>query len=203
METLSTNPEDVCTTQKAAQVLGISVTSVQQLVESGVIDAWKTKGGHRRIPLAALYAYKSKAGISTGLSTSDKNATIMIIEDDPIQREIYATQFANWNLPADLMLFENGYQALIAIARTRPEVLLADIVMQGIDGYEVIQTILGYPDLVEINIAILSGLMPEELEKRGGIPEGVVFFSKPINYDELRGYLRACCARKARQRRNR
>ena len=53
---------DVCTTQKAAEILGISVTSVQQLVEAGVIEAWKTKGGHRRIPLAAVEAYKGNPG---------------------------------------------------------------------------------------------------------------------------------------------
>ena len=36
-------------------------------------------------------------------------------------------------------------------------------------------------------------------DERGGLPPGVVFFDKPINYDELRGYLRACCAQFQRQ----
>ena len=53
--------KEVCTTQKAAEILGISVTSVQQLVELGMIEAWKTQGGHRRIPLAAVVAYKGRA----------------------------------------------------------------------------------------------------------------------------------------------
>jgi len=57
---------------------------------------------------------------------------------------------------------------------------------------------LSYPALADINIAILSSLSAEELEERGGIPDGVVFFRKPVNYDELSGYLRACCAQKAR-----
>ncbi|RYE64938.1 MAG: helix-turn-helix domain-containing protein, partial [Oxalobacteraceae bacterium] len=60
METRVT--QDVCTTQQAASLLGMSVTSVQHLVESGEIEAWKTRGGHRRIPIAAVHAYMTTVG---------------------------------------------------------------------------------------------------------------------------------------------
>ncbi len=194
----------VCTTQKAAQILGMSVTSVQQLVEAGVIEAWKTKGGHRRIPLAAVQAYRASPGatqqVGVGSAVPGKTSSILLVEDNKMQRAIYDQQISSWKLPVNLASCENGYQALIEIARHKPDILLADIVMDGIDGYEVINTILGYPDLADMNIAILSSLTQQELEARGGIPAGVVFFGKPINYDELRGYLRACCAQKARNR---
>lgn len=192
---------DVCTTQEAAKLLGISVTSVQQLVEAGVLEAWKTKGGHRRIPLAALRAYKSSLANGAPGATSTAGAggrtSVLIIEDNEMQRGIYEKQIASWNLPVDLKFCENGYQALVEIAAKRPDVVLADIVMSGIDGYEVINTILAYPELRETNIAILTALGAGDLDERGGVPEGVVFFGKPINYDELRGYLRACCAQTA------
>ena len=60
------------------------------------------------------------------------------------------------------------------------------------DGYTLL--------LAPVTIAIISSLVPEEIETRGGVPDGVVFFSKPVNYDELRGYVRACCAQNARHR---
>lgn len=201
-----TENTEICTTQEAAKLLGISVTSVQQLVESGVIEAWKTKGGHRRIPLAAVHAYQASLGRAPDSSrprvpvASGGRTSILVIEDNEMQRGVYKSQIASWNLPADVTFCENGYQALVEIASKKPDVVLADIVMAGIDGYEVINTILSYPDLADINVAILSGLSLEELNARGGVPEGVVFFGKPINYDELRGYLRACCAQQARRK---
>lgn len=199
---------DVCTTQKAAEILGISVTSVQQLVEAGVIEAWKTKGGHRRIPLAAVEAYKGNPGQSgqdpraaraNRPAPSGRAPSILVIEDNPIERALYEKQIGSWGLQADLRFCENGYQALMEIARDQPDILLADIVMEGIDGYEVIRTILADPLLADMHIAMLSSLTSEELEERGGVPPGVVFFAKPVNYDELRGYLRACCAGHARR----
>jgi excisionase family DNA binding protein len=190
--------DEVCTTQVAAQMLGVSVSLVQQLVETGVLDAWKTQGGHRRIPIKAVLDYKHKLAGSMGRDAGGR-ATILVIEDNAIQRALYQRQFAAWDLPADFIFCENGYQALLQIARRPPDILLADIVMEGIDGFEVVRTVMTDPELADVSIAILSGLPADELAAAGGVPEGVVFFPKPINYDELRGYLRASVAQRARK----
>ena len=188
---------DVCTTQQAATLLGMSVTSVQHLVESGEIEAWKTRGGHRRIPIAAVHAYKTT--IAKSPASSEDAFTVLIVEDNPIQRGIYESQFASWDLPVRMRMCENGYKALMDIAGMRPDVLLLDIMMRGIDGYEVMRTVLAYPELAEINIAILTSLSKEELDLRGGLPAGVTYFPKPVVYEELRGYVRACHAQKSRR----
>lgn len=190
--------QDVCTTQQAASLLGMSVTSVQHLVESGEIEAWKTRGGHRRIPIAAVHAYMT-AIAKTPAGGGDETFTVLIVEDNPIQRGIYEAQFAAWELPVQLRMCENGYKALIDIAGLRPDVLLLDIMMRGIDGYEVMQTVLAYPELADVNIAILTSLSRDELDQRGGLPPGVTYFPKPVAQEELRGYIRACIAQKARR----
>lgn len=43
-----------CTTAEAARHLGVSIRTVQLWVDSGALEAWKTVGGHRRIPLESL-----------------------------------------------------------------------------------------------------------------------------------------------------
>lgn len=194
--------DEICTTQEAAKLLGISVSYVQQLVESGAIDAWKTKGGHRRIPIASVHAYRAAQGRAFDSDTArgaPKRASILVVEDNDMQRAIYEKKIASWNLPADLRFCTNGYQALIEIASRTPNILLTDIEMDGIDGFEVINAILDYPALANMNIAILSGVTPAKLAVRGGVPDDVIFFSKPVNYDELHGYLRACCAQVLRK----
>ena len=200
--------DQVCTTQRAAEILGVSVSSIQQLVEAGAIDAWKTRGGHRRIPLAAVLAYRGQqtphvphaphspqtAPTPTTRTPQREHATILVVEDNAMQRQLYQIHLAAWHLPAQIVSCENGYQALLEIARRQPDIVLTDIVMEGIDGYELLNTIVNDPLLRPMHIAILSALNQRDLDERGGLPPGVVFFDKPINYDELRGYLRACCA---------
>ena len=103
----ATQTEEVCTTQRAAELLGISVSTVQQLVEAGEIEAWKTKGGHRRIPLAAVMAYKLQPGAELAPAkphSAPGAAAVLIVEDNPMQRQLYQKQIGSWGLPATLAL---------------------------------------------------------------------------------------------------
>ncbi len=47
-------PKTFCTTAEAAQRLGVSIRTVQIWSETGLLEAWKTEGGHRRITLDSL-----------------------------------------------------------------------------------------------------------------------------------------------------
>lgn len=201
MDAMTKKPvSEVCTTQEAAEILGMSVSTVQQLVESGQLPAWKTRGGHRRIPLNAVHDFRAARGSGMPMPKlpAEPRTTILVLEDDPMQRAVYEAQIKSWNLPAKVTYCENGYQALLEIAMQQPDIVLVDIMMAGIDGYEVVNAIYNRPHLRHINIAIISGISEEELAARGGVPPGVVFFPKPVCYDELRGYVRACCAQTAR-----
>ena len=82
--------------------------------------------------------------------------------------------------------------------------MIADTSMNDAPWWQRLQrldtrTVMTDPELADVSIAILSGLPADELAARGGVPAGVVFFPKPINYDELRGYLRANVAQRVRK----
>ncbi|MEO6919854.1 MAG: response regulator [Collimonas sp.] len=201
MPAVKLNQSDV-TTQEAARLLGISVTSVQQLVERGILVAWKTQGGHRRIPREAVEALKAeRSDLLEDKGSLSSTLSALIVEDNALQRKVYEKQISSWDIPLDISFCENGYQALMEIAQRKYDILLLDIVMEGIDGYEIVKTVLAKPDLRHIDIAVLTTLGRDDLEARGGLPDEVLYFQKPIVFEELRGFLRGCAARKARQTR--
>ena len=45
------------TTREAAVKLGLSLGTVQKMVETGALSAWKTSGGHRRVLASSLSSY--------------------------------------------------------------------------------------------------------------------------------------------------
>lgn len=197
------NKEIVYTTQDAARLLGMSVSTVQKMVESGVLAAWKTEGGHRRIPASAIEQILANKHAVTPTCDpapcADKfSLKILILEDDAIQRRIYEHRIEQWQLPLDITFCNDGYSALIEVALQQPEILLLDIVMEGIDGYEVLKAITNRSSFRLSHIAVLTNLSEHEIEQRGGLPPGVLYLPKPINLDELKGYLRGCCTAKAR-----
>lgn len=188
---------DICTTQEAAALLGLSVTSVQKLVERGELPAWKTSGGHRRIQRSAVLAFRARCEAPASPAPQAR-AKMLVVEDDDMLRTLYGARIARWQLPLDVTLCRNGYDGLIEVGVRPPDILMLDIAMRGIDGYEIMEAVLARPGLRHMHIAIVTGMARAELDARGGVPPGVALFGKPVPFEQLQGFVTACCMHKQR-----
>ena len=70
--TLKAVERKFCTTKEAADLLGVSVGTVQQWVESGLLQAWKTAGGHRRVTRESVDSLLHKPLTQTKLTYKTK-----------------------------------------------------------------------------------------------------------------------------------
>lgn len=194
--------EDYCGTSYAAKLLGLSVATVQQLVEKGEIEAWKTLGGHRRIALKSLNAYLGKNTTQrTRIDTNPKHRLrVLVVEDDEDACELYRCQFEEWDLPIDCTWMPSALQALMDIASMRPDLLITDLSMPGVDGLEMLRALKRNPHLLSMQIVVISGLPEDAIAARGGLPPLAHLLKKPINFDWLQGYLVALVAANANWR---
>ena len=191
--------EDYCGTSYAAKLLGLSVATVQQLVEKGEIEAWKTLGGHRRIALKSINAYLGKnSSHRSRIDTNPKHRLrVLVVEDDEDARELYRCQFEEWDLPIDCTWMPSALQALMDIASMRPDLLITDLSMPGVDGLEMLKALKRNQNLQSMQIVVISGLPDEAIAARGGLPPLAHLLKKPINFDWLQGYLVALVAANA------
>lgn len=181
---------DFISTREAARLLGVGLTTVQQWVESGALPAWKTAGGHRRISLAAVDAMRlqqqNALGTSRKLEPEAARLKVLVVEDDPMQREIYGHQFADWKLPTQLFSAEDGFQGLIMIGRYAPDLVITDLAMPGMDGFEMIRRIKSQTSEFNGAIIVVTALGKDQIEAFGGLPDGIRLFSKPLSFELLR-----------------
>ncbi|MBC7548290.1 MAG: response regulator [Polaromonas sp.] len=188
--------EDYCGTSYAARLLGLSVATVQSLVEKGEIEAWKTLGGHRRIALNSINAYLAKN--SPQLARADTNPKnrlrVLLVEDDEATRDLYQCQFDEWELPVDCTWMSSALQAMMDMASMQPDLLITDLSMPGVDGIEMLKTLKRNQNLASMQIVVISGLSSEAVHARGGLPEHAHLMQKPIKFDWLHGYLTALVA---------
>jgi excisionase family DNA binding protein len=185
--------EDYCGTSYAAKLLGLSVATVQSLVEKGEIEAWKTLGGHRRIALKSINTYLAKHSPQLSrIDTDPKHRLrVLMVEDDEATRELYRYQFEDWDLPVDCTWMPSALEAMMDIASMRPDLLITDLSMPGVDGIEMLKTLKRNLQLADMQIVVISGLPPEAVEARGGLPPHAHLLQKPVNFDWLHGYLTA------------
>ena len=183
-----------CTTREAAELLGVSLTTAQLWVESGLLDAWKTEGGHRRIHRTSVQRLldgevKPKQGAAAPARQGER-LKVRVVEDNNDLLKLYKAAIGNWNLPIDTLTAGNGVDGLIRVGRDTPDLMITDLAMPGLDGYQLINSLATTSYREGMDIVVVSGLDPAEIEARGGIPKGIRIFSKPVPFDQLR----AICA---------
>jgi DNA-binding response OmpR family regulator len=117
-----------------------------------------------------------------------------VVDDDPVTREMVRDFCNRCEFPVDCTAMSSGLEALIDIASIRPDVLIADLNMPGVDGFELLRTLRGNPMFSKMTNLVISALPQAEIDARGGLPEGSIFMPKPINMQWFKGFFAALMA---------
>lgn len=174
--------EKLYTTQEVADLVGVSSRTIQLWAAAGVINAWKTPGGHRRFPEAEVQRLQSELG---GDSSGDRQ-TILVVEDEPDLQMLYRLSIESWNLPVDVVTAEDGYEGLLQIGLRKPAVIILDLMMPKTDGFRVLEVLEASGELKDSLVMVVSAMSSEEIAHRSPIPESVSLFPKPIPFGEIR-----------------
>jgi len=181
----------VCGTFSAAKMLGMSVGTVQSLVERGELQAWKTKGGHRRISLDSIRKYQRDHGLTAISRPSGELVRMLVVDDDPVFLTLVEDAVKSWNLSVQCSTMSSAIEALMTISSLNPHVLVTDLRMPEVDGFDFIIKLRSNPQFDSLHIIAVTAMTPEEIQKRGGLPRNVVLMSKPLDIRWLHGFTSA------------
>ncbi|MEI7432423.1 MAG: response regulator [Betaproteobacteria bacterium] len=185
---MTPNSDDkFCTTREAAEQLGVSLRTAQLWSESGLLEAWKTEGGHRRISLESVQrVLAQKQPVLESREEVVGQLKVMVVEDDNVLLKLYRMCLTSWGLPIEVITASNGYEALVLIGRESPDLMITDLSMDGIDGFQMVRTLNSSPFKEGMEMVVVSGLDAAAIEERGGLPAGVPVYPKPIPFNALR-----------------
>ena len=186
-------------TREAAKRLGLSLGTVQQMVERGELRAWKTAGGHRRIDEASVESYHQRARTGATVANGTRALRLLIAEDDRILQKLYTHTLEGWGLPLEVQLVTSGFDALLEIGRHPPDLLITDLNMPGLNGFQMIRRIRENRLTAGTDIVVVSGMSDDEIADEGGLPDDVTRYGKPVPFKELRGYVQAKVAQLRRE----
>ena len=193
----SANESEFYSTREAAEKLGLSLGTVQKMVETGALSAWKTAGGHRRVIASSVTTYMN-AREANVRSKRNSHLSILVVENEEAIQKLYALNFADWDIKVDLHIVADGLTGLLHIAKHRPDVVIADLCMPRLDGFDMIHTLHNDPSFGEMDIVVVTAMSKEEILARGGLPKGMTVLSKPISFPTLEGYIKAKEAARAK-----
>jgi excisionase family DNA binding protein len=191
-------------------MLGVSLSTAQNWAESGLLDSWKTDGGHRRISrdsVMNLIADPLVARVApVGRSAQSEQAgrlRILLVEDDEVLRRIYQIRFSSWAIAPVVETATDGFDGLVKVGLRRPDLLISDLQMPHLDGFQMIRSLRGMSDCAAMKIVVVTGLSSHEVEMAGGLPPEVPVFTKPVPFAQIEAIAQSIADEKARPARKR
>ena len=176
--------KDFMTTREAAERLGVALSTVQHWSEKGLLKTWKTGGGHRRIARNSVEALRMQQ-LQSLEPPEEQRLTVLVVEDQPQALKLYQEQFSAREFPIDLVTAGNGFEGLVKIGRYKPDVIITDLHMPGMDGFQMIRSLKRLPEFFDRMIIVVSALSEAEINEMGGFEKDLRYFSKPIPFQKI------------------
>ncbi|KAA0875419.1 response regulator [Nitrincola tapanii] len=185
--------EEVCTSRKAAEILGVTPRTIQLWADAGILQGWKTPGGHRRFNLSEIQQLalsirnpEEMPPLSNTLPTQVQPVKVLVVDDDKTIRRLYELTLASWGLPMVVHFAADGYEGLIEVGRQAPDLMILDLQMPNIDGFAVIRALEQQSLLTQMKLMVVSALSEEDVKANIALPESVTFIQKPIPFARIR-----------------
>jgi excisionase family DNA binding protein len=172
---------DWLTLGQAARYLGVAQSTIRKWSDQGRLPAFYTPGGHRRYRRRDLDAFVAGSGSGSGAKVRG-TPLVLIVDDDERIRE-----FVRVNLEMDgYSVREAGSaeEGLAVLDDEPPDLILLDVMMPGVDGWEMLQRVHERHGMGAIPVIMFSGQADstnDDAVARGA--QG--FLGKPFNPQDL------------------
>ena len=141
------------TTGAAAGVLQVSIPTIKRWVREGHLKAFRTAGGHFRIAEEEIERFKTKQQMPP---TADETTRVLVVDDDPQLRDTLM-EILSLEPTYEVEVARDGYDGLIKVGTFRPHVLVLDLRMPGLDGFQVCRRVKADPVTSTTKILAITG----------------------------------------------
>lgn len=171
-------------TMQVADKCGVHYTTVRRWILAGNLPAFETPGGHLRIMVDDVDRFLDSRRLGGGVLPT-ATLRVLIMDDDVVFRESCA-EFLGRLPKLEVRKAANGFESGRLVAEFLPHVIILDLRMPGMDGFEVCRDIKTSPRTKHAKVLVLTGFATEENLRRAKSAGADLCVSKPVDMDRLR-----------------
>ena len=172
---------DYLTPTEVAQLLMVSPITVRQWAQKGMLQARTTAGGHRRFLRGDVERFARERGIELPGSTR----TVLVVDDDHQLNKYLVAVLTTEVAGIEVVSAFDGFEAGRMVQLHKPEIVLLDIMMPGMDGVQVCQSIKNDPETNHTRVVGMTGHYTQQVEERILDAGAEVLLKKPFSTEEL------------------
>ncbi len=176
---------------EVANICGVVNQTAINWIKNNHLKAFTTPGGQYRIYSEDLIEFLNSRGmrvpeeLSSIVEKINSNKKVMIIDDDKDLNEMMKLIFSRKLENFDIIQAFDGFEAGKLLVSEKPDVIILDIDLPGVNGHLLCTKIKEDKDLNSPVVISISGL-DDTFEEEKILSEGAdAFFTKPLDFDNL------------------
>ena len=168
-----------------AEMLHVDPGSVANWIDQGLLKAHRTPGGHRRVVLDDLLEFLREHKMPIPPELGEAPVKILVVDDEQAITKLIVRAIKMQHSDYEVVEAHDGFQAGTLIATMHPDVVILDLRMPGMDGYEVCRMIKGQDATKHAQVIAVTAFPSPESEERIRACGARVCFAKPLDMDLL------------------
>jgi excisionase family DNA binding protein len=178
---------EILTVSQASKYCNVSSKTIINWIDGGHIKAYKTVGGHRRIKKEDLDEFLKAKGMPLPAEPKgEERKKILVVDDDKIIVETIVQALEEDEYGYEMISANDGFEAGLQVNHFKPDLLILDIMMPDINGYEVCQKLKSVPETQDIKIIVLSAYLDDDAFRKMKEYGADACFSKPLPLEQLK-----------------
>lgn len=165
---------------EAARYLGVAQSTVRKWADMGRVETFKTPGGHRRFRRDDLDRFMQGAsGEQLPQSRRGGAPLVLIVDDDAEVRAVIRECLEREGF--EVTEGANAQQGIDKINQRIPDLMMLDVSMPGIDGWEMLRRVREKLDVRDLPVVVFSGKIAEEELAHGPDRGAQGYLRKPFD----------------------
>lgn len=152
---------------QVAEICRVSKKTVLNWIYDGALKAFTTYGGHYRVWPANIKKFLDSAGMDIPFEFVDDRTTHILVIDDDVDysqmlRSAILTELPN----VDVVTTDDGYEGLMLIGEIKPQLVILDIKMPKLDGFQVLELLKSRKGDHDMKVLVVSGYLDQETKEQ-------------------------------------
>jgi excisionase family DNA binding protein len=178
--------KDTYSTHDVAKICCVTPTTVIRWIEDGLIPAFKTVGGHRRVRREDLEKVCRDRNIPFNVPTGTEVGRILVVDDEPVVLELVRDVLKELSHKFEVEVAKDAFDAGRLVVSFRPQLIFLDLMMPGVDGFEVCARLKKDPATTNTEVIAITGYYTENNMERILNAGASACLKKPLDVLEVR-----------------
>jgi excisionase family DNA binding protein len=173
------------TTHDISRLLQVDPSTVSKWIDRGILLAFRTPGGHRRVRSGDLRSFLIAHDMPVPEELGSGTVRLLVVDDEKPVLDTLKRAFRPFGEQVQLTTTTSGVEALLLMTELMPHGLLIDLNMPELDGLEVCRRVRGRKQFEAIRLITMTGRHSPEVVEQSLKAGASACLAKPVSVEEV------------------